>query len=147
MNIFILDSNPYRAAEMQFDKHIVKMALETAQILSTINGGPYKPTHEKHPCVKWANEFIGNYNWLVDHGIAICNEYKYRYNKQHKCEDIIYSLEEPLVDIPEGCSPFVLCMPDQYKQNLAVDSYRAYYKSKASFAKWTRRSQPDWWTL
>ncbi len=145
MNIFILDTNPYIAAEMLFDKHIVKMALETAQILSTINGGPYKPTHQNHPCVKWAGAFISNYEWLVHHGIGICNEYKYRYNKEHKCEDIIHSLKEPLIDIPKGISNFVLCMPDEYKKTLAVDSYREYYKSKASFAKWTKRLQPDWW--
>ena len=35
MNIFILDYNPTNCARMHADKHVVKMVLETAQILST----------------------------------------------------------------------------------------------------------------
>jgi hypothetical protein len=151
MNIFVLSVNPQEAARMQFDKHIVKMALETAQILSTINGGPYKPTHQNHPCVLWAAEALENYKWLVKHGIAICEEYTYRFNKRHKCQDVIESLHEPLVCIPQGCTPWVLCMPEQYKLKYldgtykTVESYREYYKSKASFANWTKRNKPDWW--
>jgi hypothetical protein len=147
MNIFVLDSDPEVAAQMLFDKHVVKMALETAQILSTINGGPYKPTHEKHPCVIWASEAVDNYTWLVKHGIGICNEYKYRYNKEHKCEEVIYALEQPLKPIWYGATPWTLCMPDTYKQEDPVEAYRAYYKSKSSFAAWTKRPQPEWWNV
>jgi hypothetical protein len=151
MNIFILHTNPSLAAEMLMDKHVVKMALETAQILSTINGGPYRPTHEKHPCVLWAKETKGNYEWLVKHGLAICKEYTYRFEKEHKCEDVIGYLSEPLVIIPDGVTPFTLCMPSEFKLKYldgtykTVDSYRSYYKSKSSFANWTKRNKPDWW--
>lgn len=151
MNIFILHTNPKIAAQMMFDKHIVKMALETAQILSTINGGPYQPTHQNHPCVKWAGEANMNYEWLIEHGKAICKEYTYRFNKIHKCEDVIEYLENPLVQIPLGITPFVLCMPNEFKEKYldgtpqTVESYRAYYRSKASFAKWTKRAPPEWW--
>jgi hypothetical protein len=145
MNIFVLDSDPEIAAQNLCDKHVVKMALETAQILSTINDGPYKPTHQKHPCVLWAREMRANYDWLVRHGIGICNEYTYRYQKQHKSEEVIYALQEPLVDIEEGVSPFVLCMPDDCKIGDAVSSYREYYrKYKAPIAKWTTRNAPSW---
>ena len=135
MNIFVLHTNPEIAAQMLFDKHVVKMALETAQILSTINGGPYKPTHANHPCVLWAKEAIDNYIWLVRHGLSICNEYQYRYGKEHKCEEIICVLQQPLanINILPGATPWALCMPDQYKTEDPVESYRAYYKSKASF--------------
>ena len=148
MNIFILDRDPELAAQMMFDKHVVKMALETAQILSTINGGPYAPTHQNHPCILWAHAFRGNYDWLVKHGIALCNEYYYRYERHHKCEDVIYELEKPspVLDIPEGSTDFEQCMPDEYKQADPVLAYRAYYHSKASFARWTKRNPPDWWT-
>jgi hypothetical protein len=145
MNIFVLDTDPEIAAQMLFDKHIVKMALETAQILSTINGGPYKPTHANHPCTLWAGAFTKNYDWLVRHGVAICNEYTYRYDKIHKCEEIIYALQKPLVPIREGGSYFVKCMPNEYKEDSAVNSYRKYYKSKATFATWTKRFKPEWW--
>lgn len=147
MNIFILDSNPEKAAEMLMDKHVVKMALETAQILSTINEGPYKPTHVKHPCVLWAKEGIDNYIWLVKHGLSICKEYTYRYSKTHKCQDVIELLQQPFsnIQIPFGATPFKLCMPDEYKTDDPVESYRKYYKSKKDFASWKIRSKPEWW--
>ncbi len=149
MNIFVLDFDPEIAAQMLCDKHVVKMALETAQILSTINGGPYRPTHVNHPCVKWAEASKENYTWLVYHGISICNEYRYRYGKEHKCEEVIMCLKEPLptIDMPDGATSFVQCMPDEYKQPNPVTAYRAYYESKASFATWTKRQQPYWWSL
>lgn len=147
MNIFILHQDPKIAAQMLFDKHVVKMALETAQLLSNVNGGPYKLTHINHPCTLWLNKGIENYSWLVKHGIAICNEYKYRYNKEHKCEEIIYALETPVVSLPEGKTDFVQCMPDEYKSNDPVVAYREYYKSKASFANWTKRPKPEWWNV
>lgn len=147
MNIFILDNDPKIAAEYLMDKHVVKMALETAQILSTINDGPYKPTHQKHPCVLWAKEGTDNYKWLVEHGLAICKEYEYRYNKIHKCFDVIDLLQQPFseIEIPIGKTPFKLCMPDEYKTDDPVQSYRNYYKSKESFASWKIREQPLWW--
>jgi hypothetical protein len=145
MNIFVLDLDPVKAAIQQCDKHIVKMPLETAQMLSTINGGPYRPTHINHPCTLWANAFLDNYNWLVKHGLALCSEYTYRYKKVHKCEEVIRSLSQPLIDIPEGFSQFVQCMPNEYKCEDPVQAYRAYYHSKRSFTTWLNRNKPDWW--
>ena len=36
MNIFVLHKNPIEAAKMACDKHVVKMILETAQMLCTV---------------------------------------------------------------------------------------------------------------
>ena len=146
MNIFILSSNPVEAAQMQCDKHVVKMCLETAQMLSTIAGGPYKPTHANHPCTKWARACMENFLWLKQHGLALCDEYKRRYGKQHKCRPII---EEASAVLPVlgNTTPFALAMPDEYKQADAVAAYRAYYKSKREFARWSKaRSAPLWWS-
>ena len=84
MNIFVLDYNPKRAAQMQCDKHVVKMPLETAQILcSAFEPGtaPYKRTHYNHPCSVWGRESKVNYKWLIEHGLALSDEYTYRYGK------------------------------------------------------------------
>jgi len=146
MNIFVLSSNPVEAAQMQCDKHVVKMCLETAQMLSTIVGGPYKPTHANHPCTLWAASSKGNFLWLKEHGLALCAEYTYRYSKIHKSEAVIQN-----ADVPDTIShidfvlEFVQCMPPEYKQEDAVAAYRAYYHSKAHFAKWTKRPIPYWW--
>jgi hypothetical protein len=146
MNIFILDYNPVNAAMSLCDKHVVKMALETAQIMSTINGGPYKPTHQKHPCVIWAGEGLHNYEWLYLHGMAICKEYTYRFNKTHASEDVIASLKTPLVFMPCVGTVAVRAMPDKYKEEDLVNSYRAYYRSKKSQfeMRYTKREAPVW---
>lgn len=145
MNIFILDSDPFEAAKMLCDKHIVKMCLETAQILSTINGGPYKSTHANHPCTKWAGASTGNYKWLVQHGIGIAEEYTYRFNKSHKCQDVIMALEQPVVDIEnKPLVNFVMAMPDEFREVDVTEAYRNYYMSKKSFCNWTKREIPEW---
>ena len=145
MNIFVLHPNPVEAAKMQCDKHVVKMVLETAQILSTINGGPYKPTHQNHPCTLWAKANRTNYNWLVNHGLALCTEYTHRYGKRHRCQDVILQAAEHVEHYPIGVSDFVQCMPEQYKHRDAITAYRQYYHSKARFARWTKRPAPHWW--
>ncbi len=150
MNIFILDRNPVFAAHYLCDKHVVKMCLETAQILSTINGGPYKATHKNHPCVLWAGRTIGNYNWLYTHGVAIANEYTFRFGKTHKSKEVIEALQTPVVPITDTpIEDFVLCMPDNFKIENPVSAYRNYYMTKRDFCKWTNREIPNWfvWRL
>lgn len=150
MNIFILDTNPVIAAQMQCDKHVVKMCLETTQLLSTVAGGPYKPTHVNHPCTKWAGICIDNFNWLINHGIALCEEYTYRYGKVHKCEAIIKNIafEPPVLIYYANPTPFAQCMPDVYKNDDPVVAYRNYYMSKMSTIdmRWTKRPMPSWFT-
>jgi hypothetical protein len=143
MNIFVLDYNPVTAAQMLCDKHVVKMALETAQILSTVCGGPYRPTHVNHPCVKWAGDNRLQFNWLRRHGLAICDEYTRRYGKVHKSQAVIEQCKRP-ENMRVGVVDFVQCMPEEHKCEDAVQAYRSYYHSKADFATW-KTSAPYWW--
>ena len=144
MNIFVLSRDPHEAAIFQCDKHVVKMLLESAQILSTISGGPYKPTHQNHPCVLWASQSTNNYNWLVEHAIELCIEYKFRYGKIHKSESIIRELAHPPSFISDGSSEFVQCMPKEFCGEDPIEAYRRYYKTK-SFAVWNRGRPPPYW--
>jgi len=144
MNIFVLDEDPREAAQMQCDKHVVKMVLETAQILSTVNGGPYKPTHQRHPCVLWAAQARDNYAWLVEHGLALAQEYAERYRKVHKSTAVIRQLEQPRTTLPTGSTPFVQCMPEGFRGEDPVEAYRKYYHSK-EFAAWNRGREAPWW--
>lgn len=152
MNIFVLDTDPKVAAKMMCDKHVVKMIVESAQMLSTIreaNGckAPYKPTHAKHPCTVWAGKTKQNYQWLYDHGIALCSEYTNRYSRTHKCEEYFHVFFKDIPsNLPEtGLTSFAQAMPSQYKQDNAVDAYRLYYISdKYRFAKWKNSETPDW---
>ncbi len=154
MNIFILDHNPVQAAQMQCDNHVVKMTLETGQILSTIQRAYgntdallYRSTHVHHPCVLWAKSSNENYGWLVRHFYALAGEYTHRYGKSHltfeKLHKIVASTPKGIPSKP--MTPFALAMPDVYKSDDAVDSYRRYYKgSKAHLLKYTKREKPVW---
>lgn len=153
MNIFVLDTNPQRAAQYHNDKHVVKMILETAQILSTINhkhgvDAPYKATHHNHPCVLWAEQSTANYQWLVTLGFALCEEYTHRYNKIHKSVSALVATAFPPDSIPEGeLTPFAQAMPDDCKNSDAVIAYRNYYiKYKQALASWKNRPAPEWLT-
>lgn len=152
MNIFVLDHNPEVAATMLCDKHVVKMIVESAQMLSTIahsNGHTpqYRPTHARHPCTLWAGESKSNWEWLVDHSLEMCEEYTRRYNRTHKSLAVIQwcidNQTGPAND--SGQTPFRLAMPEQYKSSDPVESYRNYYiGEKSRFARW-KTAAPNWW--
>jgi len=156
MNIFILDKNPRIAAQMHCDKHVPKMILETAQMLSTAHHvydtpqAPfvYKQAHLNHPCTKWIRESTANYSWAWHLYLNLLVEFKKRRGKTHKSGDLMPHLAHtpPLPSC--GLTPFAQAMPDEYKQEDAVEAYRAYYKGdKASFAKWDwpTAQTPSWW--
>lgn len=113
MNIFILSEDPVQSAILQCDKHVVKMILESAQMLSSVHrmldgtltkmpsksgktmvkawlldeprdAKLYKAVHIGHPCTVWTTESLENYDWHYKHFEALSLEYTYRYGKQHK---------------------------------------------------------------
>ena len=102
MNIFVLDNNPEVCATYHCDKHVVKMILESVQMMSTVlrdqgvDAG-YKATHRNHPCTLWLKESLGNWNWLKALVVALNKEYRYRYGKKvnHKSYDLMMSLPTP----------------------------------------------------
>ena len=153
MNIFVLDTNPKLCAQYHCDKHVVKMILESAQMLSTANRGVgldegYKATHVNHPCNKWLRESLANWYWLRDLTYELHTEWKYRYghpeSKTHKSFDVVCNLSVPnLPDIE--MTDFALAMPDEYKTNDPVESYRNYYMGeKRNISTWKKRTQPEW---
>ena len=151
MNIFVLDSDPVIAAQNQCDKHVVKMILESAQMLCAIyppGDAPYRRAFYNHPCTKWVRESADNYQWLLVHALALCDEYTSRYGKVHKSQDIIRWCGDNMgaLNLPDiGLTAFAQAMPDECKNQDAVVAYRTYYKEhKARFAKWTNRDIPRW---
>ncbi len=119
MNLFVLDTNPIKAAQLQCDKHVVKMIVESAQMLSTahrmldgkLTRGPsksgktiskkwvhpdteldvvlYKAVHMSHPCTVWTMDSDMNYTWHYTHFAALCDEYTYRYGKVHATDKLL----------------------------------------------------------
>jgi len=157
MNVFYLHHHPSICAKMHNDKHVVKMILEYAQLLSTahrvLDGSVsvgvsktgrkqtkyvltgyresvlYSATHINHPSAVWVRQSDKNYTWLFSMFQALLSEYTYRYGKVHKCTQ----LESALANIPNAI-PYKAfteptpAMPDEYKvANDSVQSYRNYY--------------------
>jgi hypothetical protein len=162
MNIFYLHHAAPLAARMHCDIHVVKMILETAQILCTVhhihgNGHavPYKPTHARHPSVLWAADSKMHYDWLQQLGVYLCNEYSLRYNtRRHACEDYIKGALSAPPPTLLGQKKFLWseppqAMPDDCKvEGDAITAYRNYYKKyKASFAKWKLGGVPAFMTI
>ena len=149
MNIFFLDANPKNAAQMQCDKHVVKMVLETAQMLSTAARAQghdigYKSAYPKHPMTLWVGESPDNFAWTMIHGLELCKEYTFRYNRTHATEKIINDLYDVCKgDYMKKTEP-PQCMPDKYKSKSYIQAYRNYYLGdKKRFAKYTNRETPD----
>ena len=159
MNRFILSEDPQEAAKYHNDKHVVKMILEEAQMLSTVHqlslsdihpdaaNMLYRPTHRNHPCVVWLQQSTENYFWALRLFESLAAEYTFRYGKQHKSFGLHGLFISPPPETPTvGMTPFPLAMPEYCKKESPVDSYRTYYAmEKNDLAHWTRREQPDWW--
>lgn len=152
MNIFFLDHDIKKCAKYHCDKHF-KMILEYAQLLSTtcrmsgLDCG-YKKTHVNHPCAKWCRESLDNWLWLRDLAKELNDEYIRRYNKDcnHKSYDMICTLENPNI-ISIGITKRPICMPEQYRTESVVESYRNFYNHDKRLRfplKYTNSEIPEW---
>jgi hypothetical protein len=107
----------------------------------------YWVAHPKHPCTLWAKASKENYDWLIEHGLALCEEYTNRYGKTHKTQAILEWCQTnppPLESL--GLTPHAQAMPDECKRENAVEAYREYYKKeKAYMATWKYTKTPSWW--
>lgn len=154
MNIFVTDLDPKACAQVLDDKRVIKMILESAQMLSTalhaVGAGhlaPYKPTHVNHPCSIWARESSANYFWLLEHMQFLCMEYQIRYNKIHKCANYLHDLFNARHCIPKGeLTPFANCTP--HKNTGTFDAYKLTLKDKWVNDKrpptWKSNTKPSW---
>ena len=157
MNIFLLDTDTRKCAQYHCDKHVVKMILETAQLLCGVHHMtdqvteqvPYKLSHKNHPCAIWSRESLSNYLYLCDLGLELCKEYTYRYGKRHKSQDVIEwcVTNKPNICDKEFTEP-ARAMPNEYKVDSAVESYRNYYiGEKSKIAVWKNREIPEWFKM
>lgn len=146
MNIFVPDPCPIRSARMLANRHVVKMPLESAQMLSTAlravgvsDPDLYRATHAKHPCTLWAGLSRSNFLWLCDHADALCSEKLDRYPDKppHKSQAIIDLARTHATRIPVGgLSPFAQAMPDEFRAPCPHVAYRQYLAAK--YRGWAR---------
>jgi len=155
MNYFYVEKDPTSAAQALCDKHVVKMILETAQMLSTAHrlteypqaDFVYKPTHSNHPSTKWLRSSQIAYKHGLQHLCALFDEYRHRYNKTHATERLLPYLSqvpEALPDLPFVDPP--QCMYDECRHSDTVEAYRSYYRVRRNEIdmRWTNREAPAW---
>jgi len=161
MNIFASDRDPVKSAQALDNKRLVKMILESAQLLCTalhLNNAShlakYKMTHKNHPSAVWARATRGNYLWLLEHFKALCEEYTYRYLKIHASEALYNDLLAGAQFIPNG--PFTDVANCAARDDLGFSykhigdvylAYKLYLMRRWSLDKkvsWGYRNAPDW---
>ena len=161
MNLFILSLIQKEIAEYMMDKHVSKILLEAVQMLCSakrildpedpINDKLYKLAHKNHPVTIWCRKSKANFLWTLELVEELHNEWKFRYNhpdsKIHKSYQIaqLLKMHLPEEDVFEEqrLTPFALAMPDKYKTDDAVLSYRNYYMSeeKQKIACWKKKRE------
>ena len=157
MNIFYLQREPEACAHDHCDKHVPKMILEYAQLMSTahheLDGDDcmdqlYKSTHKNHPSAIWARSSDQQYMWLYELFCALSEEYQLRYKKEHltftKLHGILKYLTRNIQT--NGFTDPPQCMPDEYKHDNCIPAYREFYRhDKSRFAKWKYSDVPTWY--
>lgn len=158
MNIFALHLNPAICAQWHTDKHVVKMLLESCQLLysvwhmtgATVPPHAYKLAHRNHPSAIWARQTTGNYRWLAELAIELAREYTHRYKKIHKCQaHAVWLWENIPSTLPEGpLQTFSMAMDNVFKISTdPIISYRNYYCTSKQFRgliQYTGRERPPW---
>jgi len=156
MNIFATHQDPYLSAKVLPDKHIVKMPLESCQMLAIIyskwyydwgtlpkaDGTPYstkKGAFRNHPSTKWAGSSIYNTAWLIQHGCCLADEYQRRYGKIHTCSKALFEAKKifhrktnKAITCWGMAENFSRAMPDEWKCDDSIDTFTAYKRYIAS---------------
>ena len=157
MNVFYLHPVPKTCAEMHLDKHVVKMPIEYAQLLSTshrvldgvmyigqtktgrkatrylLKDGRehvlYMASHMKHPDELWLQKSTQHYNWLYTMWVTLCDEYTHRYGKVHMTDTKLReALKNPPTNLTDnGWVDPPQCMPEHCKADTSIEAYHKYY--------------------
>ena len=174
MNIFAVDTDPNKAARCLPDRHVTKMILESAQMLSIVysphywdvgvvnkvDGTPFKTAKgafKKHPCTIWAAESFPNCAWLIQHSLGLCMEFFHRHGKKHGLTKSLWETKklfhreakEPIICYMD-VTGFARAMPEDIKYDNTIDdvtAYRKYLNTKEwAWYNYLRipERKPDW---
>lgn len=157
MNMFLMSKHNAENAMWLDDKRVVKMTLETAQLLSGAmhrnrmkRRAPYDPTHLEHPCTVWVADNLNNFFFAVDLFVELAEEYTFRYGKVHRCFEHYETFVDagPVLQYPENGVAIPKCVPEEHKTMELHEAYRATmidkWKNDTRQPKWSRREKPEW---
>lgn len=171
MNLFLLHRKHAKNVRKHCNRHVVKMVLETAQLLwaaarcggaplDNLDVTPYKMTHKWHPTAIWVRKTLENWKYTMEFAFTLSKEYTRRYGKVHKCHAHFVALRKlgyyaPLerraiknkcgVIKRSKCTPFPLAMPEECVvfRNNKIDPVRSYRKYyKIKSKEWAEKGRP-----
>ena len=152
MNIFVIDPDPTAAAQRLPDKHVTKMILESAQMLSLVfsdhywgigevmkvDGTPFKTAKgafKNHPCTIWAAASINNCAWLIQHALGLCDEFNLRYGHPHnltksllETKDLFHRMTGEDITCFNQVVKFARAMPEDLKFDDTISDVEAYHR-------------------
>jgi hypothetical protein len=162
MNLFILDRMPVQAARYNCDAHVRKIILESVEMMGyAFDRGRFKPwpwlhskgRHFNHPMSLWVRRSLQNYDWTLQHGYALSEEFTFRFGKVHKCHEYLdwISANLPLQNLGNSrLTEWPRCFAE-YRDTIGISEdvvydYRRYYMiAKRHLATWTNRPTPEWY--
>ena len=162
VNFFYLDKDVEKTAKYYCDKHVVKIPIEIAQILSKIHHIlktkiDYQKIYQNSKVVSetlgpyvWSLSSLENYIWTCNLGLELIKEYKHRFNKTyHKTEEVLQYLLDNLPPIEKrGITPFIMTNKYDMFQYISKDPVKNarynYAEMKCVDDKWTKRKKPNW---
>lgn len=161
MNIFFIDRDLKKCAESYVDNHVIKIITEINQCLASAHPkgiAPYKWAYHNHPMTVWCRSSVEAYLYAVEHGLALCEEYTYRYSKEHKGEQILQWYKNNIPDLAVlhckthdellfDASPPPRCFGKYdipITDNIILDYRNYYHIAKSHLFKWKGREKPEW---
>ena len=158
MNIFAIEGDNnnidwVKSAQSQDNYSVVKMILESCQMLCTVLNElhgrqvtPYRSTHKSHPSTKWVRASSANFESLVEHTMAMLEEYTERFGIVHKCTSVLeecIELYSPSLFPLQESTRLPLAMPYEFQSENIVESYRKFYASKPRI-RYPKNKIPRW---
>lgn len=155
MNIFFTSNDPVECAQALDDKRLVKMPVESVQMLSSAiarhGGSPvYRVAWTKHPCTIWSGDCRANFEWHLAHLKAMNDEFIHRYGKDHGSYAAGYDklvAQSHLIPDTDIMTPFPNC---SLRKDVAdvLEAYRLGFEIKWQNDKrpprWKHRGHPAW---
>ncbi len=156
MQIFVTDKNPQICAQNLDDKRVIKMILESAQLLSNAyyyhnwDNPPLKKAMFNHPCSIFAQKYF-NFIWLQEHFYRLLREYNKRFDKNHSYEylikEFLIKTFDSISGIPFSNPNFVNCTPHKDIKDIhlayKITLCEKWSKDKRK-PKWTNSNEPKW---
>jgi hypothetical protein len=143
------------------NQHVMKMPIETTQMLSTVlrerfqmdvpeegTGKIYRSAYVTHPCTRWTGASLENFVWMWFFGVALCDEFKYRYGKEHATRQVLSTIRKIMPHETQWHGSYLMtdrpkCVAPEFKEFDVITAYRLQYVTKKTrLFNWTNREVP-----